>query len=358
MPMSDLIALDLKERPASENPSLELRGLIARALAVVRELVAAEEQEEDASLLGELEHLAVQYGIAPPVPVSARAGLDCLERTRPLASRAKERRTEQRSELTAIVALVREAVAAAGMELDSIHSEIEASGSRFEAIATLEDPKQVKNLVMAHVALLKQLVVERRKSWETQRQTFGDRITALEQQLRTTRQQASMDALTGVANQGSFQAEYEARVRRTGSRLILAILDVDGFKTVNDSYGHPEGDRVLKAVAQGLRRALRDNDFVARVGGDEFAALLDNVTLRQAEVRFTSILAALRTEMAKGGDPSRTLGVSCGLAELSAGDSTASLYERADQALYAAKRAGRHRVACKTRPLMRDLMRR
>jgi diguanylate cyclase len=97
---------------------------------------------------------------------------------------------------------------------------------------------------------------------------------------------------------------------------------------------------------------------VARVGGDEFAVLLERVTLRQAEARFTALLGRFRTEIMRGGDSGGGPSLSCGLAELSAGDTPASLYERADQALYAAKRAGKNRVVCKARPLMRDLMRR
>lgn len=372
MSLNDLIALDLRGGPSPqasrspsapdpstpEDPSLAFRQLIARALDVVRELIAAEDEEEDAALLADLTELAARYGVATLAAGATEASRGCLDRARPLASRAKKRRVEQRQELTAIVGLVREAVATAGSQLDSIHSEIEASGDRFEAIVNLEDPRLVKHEVMAHVAVLKQLVADRRKAWEAQRRTFSDKIAALEQQLTATRRQAETDPLTGVSNQGSFHAEYEARVTRAGSQLVLAILDVDHFKTVNDTHGHAVGDRVLQALGQGLRAGLRDDDFVARVGGDEFAVLLEKATLRQAEVRFTSLLTKLRADMAKSADGAFTPGVSCGLAELSAGDTPASLYERADQALYAAKRAGRNRVACKTRPLMRDLMRR
>jgi diguanylate cyclase (GGDEF)-like protein len=376
MSLNELIALDLRGRPTSppptvgsvppvgtdrprpvDDPSIDLRQLIVRALDVVRELVAAEEEEDDSALLAELTNLAAQFGVsATPAPTTA--GHDCLERARPLASRSKTRRSEQRQELAAIVSLVREAVATAGLQLDSIHSEIEASGDRFEAITSQENPKLVREQVMAHVTLLKQLVAEKRKAWESQRETFANKIATLEQQLNVTKRQASTDALTGVANQGSFQAEYQARVNRAGSQLVLAVLDVDGFKLVNDTFGHAEGDRVLRTLGQGLRQALRDNDFIARVGGDEFAVLLEKVTLRQAEMRFTSILTRLRADMGKAGEGCAAPSLSCGLAELSAGDTPASLYERADQALYSAKRAGKNRVASKTRPLMRDLMRR
>jgi diguanylate cyclase len=355
---SEFIALHLKGHPDNDAITTELRKLIARALDVVGEFVSAENEEEDRALVEELAGLAAQYDISSPKMPPTLRGHECLERARPVATRARSRRAEQRKELTGIVGLVRDAMASAGLQLDSIHSEIEASGTRFEVLAANEDPKLIAQQIRAEVARLKQAVAERRQAWETQRKTFADQVAALERQLTATRQQASLDGLTGIANQGSFHAELDRRLHRVGSQLVLAILDVDHFKSVNDTYGHAEGDRVLKAVAQGLKQSVRDNDFVARGGGDEFMVLLENVRLRQAEGRFTTVLARLRTEVAKGGSGALAPSLSCGLAELSAGDTPASLYERADQALYAAKRGGRNRVATKTQPLVRDLLRR
>lgn len=355
----DLIALDLKGRtPPGASSIDDLPRLIARALSVVHVLIAAEDEPEDLPLLSELQQLAARFHVGAVPEDAIRTSAECLERVRPLANRTREQREEQRRELTAIVKLVREAVSTAGLELDSIHSEIEASGTRIETIVALEDPRQVRDLVKTHVARLKQLVSERRAAWEHQRQSFSDRIEALEQQLQASRQEAALDPLTGAANQGTFDREIQARVLRAGTRLVLAMLDVDNFKAINDTHGHPAGDRVLRAAAEGLRRGTRDNDLVARIGGDEFAVLMDNMTLRQAEIRFTTLLGSLKSEMAAaaGGGASPT--VSCGLAELSAGDTIASLYERADQALYSAKRGGRNRVACRTRAFTRDLMRR
>ena len=111
---------------------------------------------------------------------------------------------------------------------------------------------------------------------------------------------------------------------------------------------------MLIALAEGLRRTLPDQDFVARLGGDEFAVLAADLTLRQAECRFAAALSSIFTST---GEPLPCVPtISCGLAEFSAGDTYASLYERADQALYAAKRQGKRRVAVKERAYLRDLM--
>jgi diguanylate cyclase (GGDEF)-like protein len=112
---------------------------------------------------------------------------------------------------------------------------------------------------------------------------------------------------------------------------------------------------VLVTLAQALLASVRPEDLVARLGGDEFAILASELTLRQAEGRFAKTIAALATASENEMWAPK---VSCGLAEFSAGDTYESLYERADEALYAAKRTGKHRVATKARAFIRDLMKR
>jgi diguanylate cyclase (GGDEF)-like protein len=136
-------------------------------------------------------------------------------------------------------------------------------------------------------------------------------------------------------------------------------MDVDDFKGINDTHGHAAGDQVLTAIAQALVGSVRPDDLVARLGGDEFAILADDLTLRQAEGRFAKTIATLCAPPA--GQTSTlacTPNMSCGLAEFSAGDTYESLFQRADEALYAAKRQGKHRVATKSRAFIRDLMKR
>jgi diguanylate cyclase len=139
---------------------------------------------------------------------------------------------------------------------------------------------------------------------------------------------------------------------------VLVLLDVDDFKKINDTHGHAIGDRVLVAVASALRTAVRSNqDLVARIGGDEFAVLAIGLTLRQAESRFQNFISKLAPENTRSGDtPLPPVGISCGIAEFSAGDTVESLSQRADQALYEAKRAGKNRVVVKRKPYLRDLL--
>lgn len=141
---------------------------------------------------------------------------------------------------------------------------------------------------------------------------------------------ASIDGLTGVYLRGPGHVELEreiVRARRTEEPLVLAFLDVDGLKVVNDSSGHGAGDRLLCRVTSVLREKLREYDVIVRHGGDEFLCALAGVDLEQAGERMDLIHAAL-TE-----DPDRCT-VSVGLATLEADDSLETLIDRADKALY------------------------
>jgi diguanylate cyclase (GGDEF)-like protein len=168
------------------------------------------------------------------------------------------------------------------------------------------------------------------------------RMAAQAQQLAVA---ATVDPLTGLFNRRYLLTQLEAeieRARRQGGGLGLLMLDVDNFKRLNDTVGHPAGDAVLRRVAQTLRRAVRSFDICARYGGDEFAILLpgseaDNA-VHTAE-RICQRVAGLQTELTGLGDLPLT--VSAGVAILREGGSAEELIARADRALYEAKRAGR-----------------
>jgi diguanylate cyclase (GGDEF)-like protein len=136
----------------------------------------------------------------------------------------------------------------------------------------------------------------------------------------------------------------------------MAMVDVDDFKAVNDRCGHAIGDKVLVTVAQTLSASVRSDDLVARLGGDEFAILAAGLTLTQAEGRFGGITRAVHGACRPLVEEGMTASISVGLAEYSAGDTLDSLQQRADTALYQAKKSGKGRVAAKATPLIRDLM--
>jgi len=159
---------------------------------------------------------------------------------------------------------------------------------------------------------------------------------------------ARRDALTGVANRRAFEedlAREAARAARAGTPLSLVLLDVDRFKAVNDTHGHPAGDAVLAAVAARAEGALRAGDLLARVGGEEFAILLPGAGLEAAVEAAERVRARIAEEPVVAGEVSLAVTVSLGCASLLPGDANgADLFARADRRLYGAKAAGRNRV--------------
>ncbi|MCC7137065.1 MAG: GGDEF domain-containing protein [Planctomycetes bacterium] len=179
------------------------------------------------------------------------------------------------------------------------------------------------------------------------------RALAAARRLEQAETLSATDELTGLPNRRAFERALRReleRARRGGPPIAVAIVDVDRFKSLNDRFGHPVGDRVLAQVARRLVGALRETDLVCRWGGEEFAVLLTGL----AGLAPGEALAALeRARLAVGGRPlalgpglpSPIVTVSGGVA-LYGRDATegSALVERADQALYAAKQAGRDRV--------------
>ncbi len=155
---------------------------------------------------------------------------------------------------------------------------------------------------------------------------------------------ARQDALTGVATRRAFDDRLAFEVSRMGAggTFSLVMLDIDHFKAVNDRYGHPVGDAVLRWLGKQLRADARRSDFVARYGGEEFAAILTETSSGEA-VRWAERLRnSVQRTIAPGvGEP---VTVSIGVAACHPGESGSAILERADRALYAAKRAGRDRV--------------
>ena len=161
-------------------------------------------------------------------------------------------------------------------------------------------------------------------------------------------EQATVDPLTGLVNRRSFDEALETSLKRpVGAGTALVLIDVDSFKTINDSHGHPVGDAVLVHLAQVLREQIRADDaLVSRLGGDELAVLLRSCTPEVAARRAEDLLLAVRsTPLSLADGTLLSLSISLGVAHVPerAGDLT-SLYHEADVALYEAKRGGRGRV--------------
>jgi diguanylate cyclase (GGDEF)-like protein len=171
-------------------------------------------------------------------------------------------------------------------------------------------------------------------------------LVALRQKMNQLRGEADLDTLTGLANRRRFRVALSReleRWRRYRAPCALLLLDIDHMKRINDTYGHPGGDLVIREIAETLASACRDNDTAARLGGEEFALLCANVSSTKAE------LAARRLHEVLTRQPIEGIGhitVSIGVAACPEhANSERTLYEASDAALYVAKMEGRNRIA-------------
>jgi diguanylate cyclase (GGDEF)-like protein len=299
-------ASDRDQAAADWEGSHSARASSATALAreTSRDERAAATKERDSSAAGRSRRTAERLVIATRRDEVARVrdvtatARDRIARARDVAADARDRAAEAR--------------------------ERRAVGSGDVAVALLP----LKEMRAAAAAV-------RRESAEERNAAASDRVAAAEdrRQAGLDRRVAGLDELTGVFRRGTGDlalAHEIDRSRRSRRALVLALIDVDGLKTVNDTEGHAAGDTLLRDVAQAITSTLRSYDVVVRWGGDEFICALSDVSLEVSSER----IAEIRRALAIARDDAS---ISIGLAELGEEDTLESLTARADIALYEAK---------------------
>lgn len=209
-------------------------------------------------------------------------------------------------------------------------------------------------------ALANRLLVETRRMQDTNRQLESklaasrEDIVALQRDLDDVRRESMLDPLTKIANRKSFDEGLDDAIleaAKTSQPLCLLLLDIDHFKTFNDTYGHQTGDQVLRLVAMTLKSNIKGKDLAARYGGEEFVAVLPWTDLHGGLIVAENIRKAIQSKELLKRSTNEKLGritASFGVAAYRPGEIAASLIERADRCLYAAKRAGRNRVVSET----------
>jgi diguanylate cyclase (GGDEF)-like protein len=191
---------------------------------------------------------------------------------------------------------------------------------------------------------------------ETASWLVGHAVIALENARlhRTVQRQALVDSLTGLANRRLCEAALEkemARAQRFSEPLALILADLDDFKTVNDAYGHPAGDEVLREFARTLQDCIREIDLAGRWGGEEFVVILPGTDLAGGAKLAERIRAELATRVALSPAGERLITTaSLGVADYDGDGTPADLLGAADAALYAAKRAGKNRIVAAGEP--------
>jgi diguanylate cyclase len=179
-------------------------------------------------------------------------------------------------------------------------------------------------------------------------------IEKLSEKLEKTEREVLLDTLTGLNNRKAFDQKLEALCRdfaQENGLFSVIMLDIDHFKKFNDQYGHQIGDEVLSLVGWHLKENLKGKDFPSRYGGEEFIVLLPNTKMDKACIVAEHMREGLSKKKLKVKKTGQTLGnitVSMGVSQIRREDTAASVVERADKALYLAKKSGRNTVKCET----------
>ncbi len=176
---------------------------------------------------------------------------------------------------------------------------------------------------------------------------FGTLMLANEFTTNELRQLAEIDSLTSIFNRRAFFTLLNKALhhsQRTGMGLAVLVVDLDHFKSINDTYGHQGGDEVLRHFVQTATQCLRQQDVMGRLGGEEFAIFLPGVDAKGAQVVAERLRAAVASRPAALQQGSHALTISLGLTLCVPGDTPDTALHRADQAMYQAKERGRNRV--------------
>jgi len=193
-------------------------------------------------------------------------------------------------------------------------------------------------------------IIARTKQMEAELSRNAELMKSLQRSLDDSRKAALTDGLTGLSNRRHFDETMQrlaGHAMNDGGDLTLILLDIDHFKHINDTFGHPVGDQVLQLVGATVRHNLRPSDFAARYGGEEFAVLLERTNSQTAADmanRLREAFATNRVVIRESRQAIGTVTISAGVAMFRPGESTTDWLKRADTALYSAKHSGRNRV--------------
>ncbi len=210
-------------------------------------------------------------------------------------------------------------------------------------------PDQVRGVVGSLLAETVKMAEQHKKLQKHVTESTSE-ITELRQKVQTMRMEVLTDPLTGIANRKCFDlrlSEGIADCDENGSDLGLMMLDIDFFKKFNDTYGHQLGDEVLKLVARTFVESIKGQDTAARYGGEEFSIILPRTKLINALTLAEQIRKTIADKVIvnrRTGDKLGGVTLSVGVAAYRAGEPASSLIQRADEALYSAKRSGRNKV--------------
>ncbi|SHH35646.1 GGDEF domain-containing protein [Ferrimonas marina] len=230
-----------------------------------------------------------------------------------------------------------------------------------DSVANATELEQLKQHVSKELAQLRGMLEKREQEDQREFMKLKESMEQMRKELSAITNEASsykeklveqqrlnmLDALTQLPNRAALEdrlkREYR-NVRRYGSKLWVAVVDIDHFKSINDNFGHTTGDKTLQVIAMALKNALRKEEFVARYGGEEFVLLLPEVDEEHVALILNRTRERIKAIPFKFRNDRLTVTISVGAALVAGNETIQETFERADAALYRAKRQGRDRV--------------
>jgi diguanylate cyclase len=254
---------------------------------------------------------------------------------------------EAQSELVALVSEVMGQTRAAEGQVTDYGDALRGHACQLESDQTLSGVQATVKAMLNDTQHI-QIVIG---ALENELQQSAAEVERLQEALQEARREANTDPLTSLANRRAFEEalhEALAKASRSNVPVSLVLLDLDGFKILNDRFGHLLGDKVLSILGDLLRNMIEPGQIAARYGGEEFALILpgkdETEALALAE-RIRHTLANAHIRRVNSSEPIGQVTLSAGVAEFCAGEDEGSLLARADGALYSAKQSGRNRTA-------------
>jgi len=309
----------------------------------------AEVAEEGSWVKGQTESLKQSLGEQPSVR-SVRAASQMLAGTRARQQRVRAERDSARVALKDAISQMLTELDALGDHTGRFSDSVARYVDTISHADSLESLASVVRQMMEEGRAVHGLVSETQERLNEGRQRAAEleeQVRALESELRRLSDEVSTDVLTEVANRRGLMQAFEvetARLERQGGELAIGLLDIDNFKKLNDTLGHAVGDTALKSLAAHVQQQLRPVDVVARFGGEEFVVLLPGTAVEEAQQTLTRLQRTLSASLFMHDGREVFVTFSAGVTKWRAGEALETALERADEALYEAKRTGKNRT--------------
>ncbi|MBV9890940.1 MAG: diguanylate cyclase [Rhizobacter sp.] len=279
-----------------------------------------------------------------------RAVSDMLHHARKRQGEVRSQREQARDALKSLITQMLAELGELGSKTGNFHESVARYAEVIERSDSLESLTGVVREMVAEsraVQTLVQQTQERLQEEHAKATDLTQRVVELEDEMRRLSDEVSTDQLTQIANRRGLMQAFEierARLEREGGDLAIGLLDIDNFKRLNDELGHSAGDEALKSLAAVVSKTLRPTDRVARYGGEEFVVLLPQTPVGEGEQVLTRLQRSLTGGLFMHNDKQVFVTFSAGVTDYRLAERIEDSLERADQALYEAKRTGKNRT--------------